>query len=101
MFWECQNMHAFMSKFIDFILLKFGCVLTKTLFFLGNNDVLVSQILLLCKQVIYQCKLKNEPLLMDKFLYRLKLIKNIEFEVAKRNNNVLKYMEKWEVFIDM
>ncbi len=99
MFWECQSLNVFMINFKNFIQRMFDCNLTKEIFLLGNDNVLMNQVLIICKQTIYTCKLKNEPVLMEKFMYSLKLCTKIEFEIAKGKNSVEQYLEKWGIML--
>jgi hypothetical protein len=101
MFWECQSIQMFLKEFADFLQTKFDYVLTKEDFFLGNRNVLIFYVIVICKKLMYQCNYKKESVTMIRLLSSVKLCKNIEYQVAKNNNKVTNYLEKWEVLLDL
>jgi hypothetical protein len=101
MFWECQSIQIFLKEFAEFLQTKFDYVLTKEDFFLGNRNVLIFYVIVICKKLMYQCNYKKESVTMIRLLSSVKLCKNIEYQVAKNNNKVTNYLEKWEVLLDL
>lgn len=102
MFWECKRIEYFMSKFRDFLLTNFNYILTKQDFFLGTpHDSMLYLVIVICKKLIYQCRLNEEVITMSRFILTLKMYKKFEFSISKDNNSVDHFVEKWGALMEI
>ena len=72
--------------------------MTKDMFYLGTEDnLLLYHILCLARKYMYDAKTNSKTPDWDAFMYFLKYIKTVEFQIAQTNNKMTKCIEKWRL----
>ena len=95
-FWCCTANELFLSSLRQFCRDKLNIEINKTNFLLGYDDMLFYYVCCFARQFIYQCRKNLLVPKWDKFLISLQSVKQVEFEIAKRNGSMVKWLEKWE-----
>ncbi len=97
LYWDCVHVTRFWNSFKAYYGDKLNAsVLTKNLVFLGTQDILLCGIIFAAKRHIYQSKFKNVLPCFQSFVEKVKFMKQTEFHIAKTNNTVNLWIEKWE-----
>ena len=96
LFWESPLIQQLVIvNFIRFCDEQCDYELTKTDFFLGVDNRLVNDMIVVCKLCIYNSRLNEARPHFYGFINDLKRRKGLEFEMAKTNGKMNMYLEKW------
>ena len=97
LFWYCNTIRHFWNMFNQKLRDKVeGLPLTMNIVFLGTTNKLLCTLVFMAKQYIYECKIKDQLPFFPQFVNRILFTKQIELQIAKDNNCVEKWLEKWE-----
>jgi hypothetical protein len=96
LFWECTYSQNFWVDFNRIYAANFNTVVDINAFVCGSQNISLCTLIFMAKRYIYQCKYADQKPDITIFKHRVNYVKNTEFEIAKRNGTILKYMEKWE-----
>ena len=91
LFWQCEYVKAFWNRFK----VHYTEVITEPF----NLFLIICTLVLLAKRHIYECRFQNTNPDLLIFNRKVDYVRQTEFEIAKRNNVVLKYLEKWELLL--
>ena len=91
LFWECKETRKFWRDLETLI----NTEITSELVFYGSREDINNTLIILAKQYINDSRRKNKTPIFQIFIYKMKYIKKLEFEIACKNNNIDKYIEKW------
>ena len=99
-FWDCEHTTNFWQQFTIWWNSKYSkndpvTLDVKTIFF-GSNNVILCEFLFLAKQYIHYKRRQAEPPEMNSWLLYISKVKAIELAMAKNNNTVEYWIEKWE-----
>ena len=94
-FWTCVRVRPVIDEFIVFCRNRLDCDVTKCNFFLGDEDCLLNNLIVICKAMIYNCKINEEIPNFIKLNRSIKYHKLIQYEIAKKNNTMHVYIDKW------
>ena len=61
-----------------------------------RNNALQNHILLLLKHFVNICRNETKILSLHKFKFYIDQIQTIEYEIAKKNNKIVCYLNKWQ-----
>ena len=98
-FWECKTNVTFLEMLKTFCFRTFDLILTKDIYFTGSDDELVYHILALAKKYTYNRRYQIKVPEWEGFKHYIYYKRNLEFEIAKANNSVEKYICKWERYM--
>lgn len=99
-FWECQSTKAFWLKFTEWCQLKLGHVeLNIEDVFLGCDNELICCLIFIAKRHIYINRLDDKAPDFKMFLVNVKTVRNVELYIAKQNNKVDRFLNKWQNII--
>lgn len=100
MFWTCPTSTLFWEEFSQFcdthLHELYRNILSMQDIFLGVDDKTVCTLIFLAKTFIYNKIIHDEPFTFDTFKKVLSKFKNIEFHIAKSNNRLDDWVEKWK-----
>lgn len=98
MFWECVNVQQFFRDFVKFLRDK-GLVvqLNKEAIFIGVPDDFICKLIFMAKMYIYNKRIHDEPVVLAGFIGYMNKHKNIEHQVAKQNNMLDEWADKWSI----
>lgn len=98
-FWDCNYTKNFWEQFTEWWNNKYSANIVtldiKTIFFGCKNHTLC-EFIFLAKQYIYYKRVQSEPPDMNTWLLYMTKVKAIELAMAKQNNAVEHWLEKWE-----
>ena len=99
-FWDCRYTQVFWEQFKDWWNEKHTNdpidVLDMNIVFLGTQNKVLCEVVILAKQYIHYKRIHNEsPTLVTWLLYCSK-VKAVELAIAKQNNTLTQWLEKWE-----
>ena len=99
-FWDCTCTKHFWEQFTEWWNSKFSCnnpvTLGLTTIFFGCEDMTLCQFIFTAKQYIYYRRRQAEAPEMNSWWAYLAQVKAVELAVAKKNNTVDDWKEKWE-----
>ena len=95
LFWECVHTQTFWSDFN----IKYGNMIGHINFstvVCGSKEALACTLILMAKRYIYECRYTNVKPNIIVYNHKVHFIREIEFVIAKRQNNVTQYLDKWD-----
>ena len=99
-FWDCTCTKHFWEQFTEWWNSKFSCnnpvTLGLTTIFFGCQDMTLCQFIFTAKEYIYYRRRQAEAPEMNSWWAYLAQVKAVELAVAKKNNTVDDWKEKWE-----
>ena len=100
LFWNCKITRSFWNNILNWIATfldtKIDFEVEELLFFCPVNEPIpFNFIFLLAKQHIYFCRNKQKTPNLFNFLNFLNVTKQIEYNIAKKNNRLHKFHKKW------
>ena len=98
MFWECAVTKRFWTEFDVYCHANdlYETALTLENVFLGVEDNTVCTLIFVAKTFIYNKRIHDEHFTFDMFKLFASKFKNVEFYIAKANNTVDEWTEKWK-----
>ena len=96
LFWECDFTQRFWRDFNYQYSPRIDSEVTLNTMVCGSQVPLFCTLVFRAKRYIYECKYTGTTPCIREYNYKVEFIKNTECEIAKRNGNVTKYLEKWE-----
>lgn len=100
MIWECKHVKGFWMDFIPFMQDKFQVNLTKENVYLGTENMLLSMVMIIAKQYVYNCMKYEVSPSFRKCLNKIFYIKRIEETMYRTNNKSQLWLERWEPFLN-
>ncbi len=100
-FWSCTINADFLENFRTFCYNHFNIIIIKSMFFLGHENLLLCNLIFLCKRYMYKRNQNKEVINMCGFLGLVKYTRSIECSIAQNNNKVKEHMKKWEPLSNM
>ena len=91
LFWQCNVVQNFWQDFKELFYGVFLEEFNLPLIIYSDRNPLLCTLILLAKRYIYDCRYKNEIPKIQIYKWKLNYVKNVEFEIAKRNNKMLTY----------
>ena len=102
MFWSCHKTEEFWGKMNAFCrnhqLLQNDIIMRDV--FIGVEDTILCTLIFAAKTFIYNKRIHDEQFTFGTFLIYLSKFKMIEFYIAKNNDTVGNWMEKWKFLPD-
>jgi hypothetical protein len=95
LFWECVYVQIFWSDFNRKYGNTIGYIDSSTVVY-SSEDALVCTLTLIAKQYISECRYTNVRPNIIVYNQKVQFVRNTEFVVAKSQNNVIRYFEKWD-----
>lgn len=95
MFWECEITRKFWSDFENWVRQFVPLEITRQLVFYGVDDHLVYTLIILAKIFIYECWKKESKPKIQPYKHKIKYLRKIEFEIARKNKTTDTFIEKW------
>ena len=99
-FWDCNYTKSFWEYFIEWWNHKYNANNIVTLdvkdIFFGTKDNILCEFIFMTKQYIYYKRVQSEPPDINTWLLYMSKVKAIELAMAKKNNTVEHWIEKWE-----
>jgi hypothetical protein len=101
-FWDCDNTNHFWQQFTEWWNSKYSVnendplILDVQTIFFGSSDNTLCEFIFIAKQYIYYKRMQAEPPDWNSWLLYMSKIKAIELAMAKQNNTVEHWLEKWE-----
>lgn len=97
LFWDCAHVIRFWKDFREHYCTKINAPeLTKNIVFLGTQNILLCDLIFAAKRHIYKCKFQNVLPSLQSFVNKVTFMKQIELQVAKNNNTVHLWTDKWK-----
>jgi hypothetical protein len=100
MFWTCPRTTLFWEEFSQFcdthLHESYRNILSMQDVFLGVEDRTVCTLIFVAKTFIYNKRIHDELFTFATFKIVLSKFKNIEFHIAKSNNRIDDWVEKWK-----
>ena len=96
LFWHCECSQTFWADFNHVYAERINIIVDVYTVVCGNEDPLIYTLLCIAKRHIYECKHAEKKPDIRIYKHKVNFIKETEFEIAKRNDTVLRYAEKWE-----
>lgn len=96
-YWECQSTRTFWTNFVDWCETKIGYFEFNMYdVFLGCNNEIICCLIFIAKRHIYLRRLSNEAPNWACFLSNVKACRDIELYIAKQNNTIERFLNKWQ-----
>ena len=101
-FWECEKVKILWLKFLDFCQER-NFPLSKNLILIGSEEEehLVNILIIIGKQYIQTTKTNGEELQIKGLISYIKQFIYLEFLVARKNNLVPRFLERWGNLSDL
>lgn len=99
LFWQCEIIQEFWQLIQNIYSHIITNQLDIKLIITGSKNALLCTLIFIAKRYIYECRFKEKNPEIREFKAKLNYIQKTEWELATRNNTVLKYLEKWEVLV--
>lgn len=96
LFWHCEHVQHFWNDFRETYGRVIGANIDLSLVICGNETPFICTLIFLAKRYIYECRYRDKKPDVRVYKQKVNYVHTTEFEIAKRNNTVLKYIEKWE-----
>ena len=102
LFWHCEYVQTFWHDFEEIYgrIIPENTGLTISLVICSSRNPLLCTLILLAKRYIYECRYKNKKPNVRVYKHKVTYMRNTELEIAKKNNTVLKYLEKWQLLLN-
>lgn len=101
LFWQCDVIQSFWKQFNDPYSTKTNTEVELSNVICGTQDSLFCTLILTAKKYIYECRFNETIPDVHVFKRKVNYVKTTEFEIAKRNVKMLRYIEKWEPLEDL
>ena len=72
-------------------------ILSKNNVFFGVSDTFMCNMIFTAKRYMYNKKIHNEPILLEGYKGYVNKIKTLEYQIAKENNRMDEWLEKWSL----
>ena len=100
MIWECQEVKIFWHEFLSFIQRKFNQTLTKVDIYFGTENMLLSMLLIMAKQYVYNSQQYKVPPSFRIYKNKVLYIQKIEEIMYRSNNKIGLWYERWEPILN-
>ena len=106
LFWNCEHVKQFWLNFNNYLATRIGTSFVdfdvNAIFYGVNNCdrrymyiALYNTLIFNAKRYIYECRYAEKKPEFNSFVHKIKYIQKTEFEIAKQNNDITKWQEKW------
>lgn len=99
LFWHCAHITTFWKRFNDRYKNLDGMPVTINSVFLGTTNSLVCTLVFIAKRYIWECRMKTCIPFFPQLRNKVYFTQQIEQQIARNNNNMEKWLEKWEPLI--
>ena len=100
---DCENTEVFWQALFSWLRKRNICVETASLITIlfgefreSEDSIILNHLILIAKFFIYKCKLSNSKPSLNVFLAKIKIVYDMERQIAAKNNKLTKHYNKWE-----
>ena len=96
LFWQCHFTQKFWKDLNEQYATRIDSRIDLDTVICGSPNPLICTLTFIAKRYIYECKHARVTPNIRNYNYKVDYTKNTEFEIAKKNGSVTRYLEKWE-----
>jgi len=97
--WCCAHVQDFWKELQEFVQIHFSCKITKESVYLGTKNMLLSLLLIVAKQFVYNSIRNNTVPSFIVYISKVKYIEKIEETMFKSSNKYHIWLERWHPFL--
>ena len=100
LYWTCPITSNFWSDLELWMTGFTELKITANLVLYGTEDKLIHTLIILAKRSIHESRKNNHLPNLQKYKYQTNYVRKLEFEIARNNNKLQQYIEKWNPLND-